>query len=758
MKKIILLTSLALLFYSLHSQTLSLTSVSNGLKCSYVQIEVWASGFPTNIGAVTLFIDVNGNVVECIGGKAGTITVSANQSEYNEIGIVGQNINPLTGVDINGKVCTLILHYNGGSSALNWADSCDIVQTDFTPVYPTYINASVSEGSYTFNTYYVDASVASSGSGLSWGTAFKTITEAANLALKPGEKVLIKPGTYNEKVTIKSDGGYSVWPQTGVILSDTNKITFPYGANLSCVDLVAYPDQYYAYIYRSWSSNNGYYKVTEVNDVQNYVRVEGASFIPETGTYNNRSKVMAAIGRPIIYKKDPTAIESQRVIVNAPAGTTNDALYVGIPGANSQTTADSCNWNILEGIDITNNVATGLKGLHIQCSSFNVYANGKIYNTVRTTGGIGAIITGNNLKYARYNIIQNTEIYNTPGQAIYLGYNATTSTNNFAIYNHILNNNIYLSGTGSLAKFDNAIRIMNYNRNNVVEGNNIHDLKINVINNGAIFIGARADSAWVYGNIIKNIGKVNTGIHACVQIDSASSKIYVFNNIIYNDDTLSNSVYAFRINGRNHAGTKVCFNTVHKVDNGFYLQDNSASGSTNDVKIQNNIINPAGTIYFTNIGTTGRFTVTYNLFRNSPGTPYASGTGNQTGDPVFIEPHGSNMYGLILQPASPAIYSGTPIANIGRDYLSETKNATLPSRGAFENTMTCTWTGAVSTDWNNLSNWRLGMVPKNYMCVVIPNVTNDPVVGFVNATCKSVTLATGATLRVAPSKTLTINN
>lgn len=762
MKKIFSLVFLLFLMnYGLHSQTLSLTSVSNGLQCSYIQVEVWAAGFPDSIGAFTLFIDVDGNVVDCLGATTGTSSVSANQSEYNEIGIVGTNINPVSGIDINGKLCTLTLHYHGGSTGLNWADSCEVVTVDLEepPVSITgYSNGNVSEGSYTFNTYYVDGSVAVSGSGLSWATAFKTITEAANLALKPGEKVLIKPNTYNEKVTIKSNGGYSVTPQTGIILSDTNKITFPSGANLSCVDLVSYPDQYYAYIYRSWSSNNGYYKVTEVNDALNYIRVEGAAFIPETGTAGNRSKVMAAVGRPIIYKKDPAASESQRVIVNAPVGTTNDALYIGIPGANSQTTADSCNWNILEGIDITNNVATGLKGLHIQCSGYNVYANGKIYNTVGTVGGIGAIITGNSTRNAKYNIIQNCEIYNTPGQAIYIGYNATTSTNNYAYFNHVINNNIYLSGTGSLAKFDNAIRIQNYNRSNVVESNNIHDLKINVINNGALFIGARADSTWIYNNIIRNIAKVNTGTHACVQIDSTGNKIHVFNNLIYNDDTLSNSVYAFRINGRNHAGTRICFNTVHKVDNGFYLQDNSASGSTNDVRIQNNIINPAGTVYFTNVGTSGRFTVTYNLFRNSPGTPYASGTGNLTGDPVFIEPHGSNMYGLILQPTSPAIYSGTPITNISKDYLTDSRSVSAPTRGAFENTMTCTWTGSASTDWNTATNWRLGMVPKNYMPVIIPNVSNDPVIGFVSGTCKSLNLATGATLRLSPSRTLTINN
>ncbi len=97
-----------------------------------------------------------------------------------------------------------------------------------------------------------------------------------------------------------------------------------------------------------------------------------------------------------------------------------------------------------------------------------------------------------------------------------------------------------------------------------------------------------------------------------------------------------------------------------EIDNGFYLKDNSAG--TINFAIQNNIISPTTSTIITNNGTTGRFTVTYNLFRIGPGTPYESGTGNMVGDPLFIDPNGVSMYGLMLQPTSPALlFPGTPV-------------------------------------------------------------------------------------------------
>jgi hypothetical protein len=58
---------------------------------------------------------------------------------------------------------------------------------------------------------------------------------------------------------------------------------------------------------------------------------------------------------------------------------------------------------------------------------------------------------------------------------------------------------------------------------------------------------------------------------------------------------------------------------------------------------------------------------------------------------------------------------------------------------------TCTWTGAVSSDWNTIGNWSCGHVPTSSDDVVIPNVTVDPVSKApINAT--SIIVESGANL------------
>lgn len=751
MKKIFIL-SLFLLFLinQSWSQGPSITAGNvTGLPCSFVQVDITAANYTTYAGGVSLYIDIDTNALRYIRKISGTIGPGVNQSG-NRIYIMWSAEH---GANINGTLVSLIFHYHGTSAVLDWYEPyCEVVDTFITVIPTTYVNGSVTPMSYTYKTYYVDAAVTSSGNGLSWATAKKTIREATNLALKPGEQVWIKPGTYAETDTVKTSGSTSVWPQTGVILSDTNKITFPNGANLSCVDIANYPGQFYAYVYRSWYSNNGYYKVIEVNDAQNYVRVEGASFIAETGTTNNRGKVMAAVGRPIIWKKDPASSESQRVIINTSSlGGTADALYIG--KATSNTNADSANWNIFQGIDIT--TGNSKNGLRILCSSYNVFANGKIYSSATSGSGYGVIMNGLSSKIAKYNIFENNQVYNFPLVGVVLGYTTVQTAYNYSHYNHVIDNNFYLSGTNYNAKFNNAVKVGYSTKSNVIDGNNFHDISLTNVNNGALLIESKADSTLVEKNIFRNITRAVVGTNACIMVNDSINKFYAFNNIIYNDDTVTNAVYAFRIAGVKHSGSKVAFNTIYKIDNGFYLEDNGTS--TVDFAIQNNIVSPTLT-GITSSGTNGRYTVTYNMFRSSIIAPYQTATGNIFGDPLFIDPNGSSMYGLMLQPTSPAMDTGIVISNLSRDYVNDIHDSPQPTLGAFENTMTCTWTGSTSADWHNINNWNFTIVPKNYMPVVIPNVTNDPVISLNNATCKSVSLSTGAALMISRPRTLTINN
>lgn len=70
------------------------------------------------------------------------------------------------------------------------------------------------------------------------------------------------------------------------------------------------------------------------------------------------------------------------------------------------------------------------------------------------------------------------------------------------------------------------------------------------------------------------------------------------------------------------------------------------------------------------------------------------------------------------------------------------------------------WTGNTDSDWNTGSNWSSGTVPLVSDNVIIPDVTNNPVVNgesFAPAVCNDITLETGAVLTVASGKALTVN-
>ncbi|MCB0522039.1 MAG: hypothetical protein KDD27_24060, partial [Saprospiraceae bacterium] len=68
------------------------------------------------------------------------------------------------------------------------------------------------------------------------------------------------------------------------------------------------------------------------------------------------------------------------------------------------------------------------------------------------------------------------------------------------------------------------------------------------------------------------------------------------------------------------------------------------------------------------------------------------------------------------------------------------------------------WTGAVDSDWGNSCNWSPLGVPSTDDDVIIPDVTNDPIIGgTTSAFAKSVTVENGGHLTIEAGGTLTID-
>ncbi|MCF6185776.1 MAG: hypothetical protein L3J56_14350, partial [Bacteroidales bacterium] len=69
------------------------------------------------------------------------------------------------------------------------------------------------------------------------------------------------------------------------------------------------------------------------------------------------------------------------------------------------------------------------------------------------------------------------------------------------------------------------------------------------------------------------------------------------------------------------------------------------------------------------------------------------------------------------------------------------------------------WTGAAGTDWKNTGNWDSGAVPAASDDVVIPNVTNQPIInngtGSV-AVCNNITIESGASVTIDPNGYMTV--
>ena len=57
-----------------------------------------------------------------------------------------------------------------------------------------------------------------------------------------------------------------------------------------------------------------------------------------------------------------------------------------------------------------------------------------------------------------------------------------------------------------------------------------------------------------------------------------------------------------------------------------------------------------------------------------------------------------------------------------------------------------TWNGSSSTDWNTAANWSTNSVPTSSDDVIIPNVTNDPIITSSSDICQNLTIQSGGVL------------
>lgn len=72
---------------------------------------------------------------------------------------------------------------------------------------------------------------------------------------------------------------------------------------------------------------------------------------------------------------------------------------------------------------------------------------------------------------------------------------------------------------------------------------------------------------------------------------------------------------------------------------------------------------------------------------------------------------------------------------------------------------TITWTGTAGTNWHDINNWGGCQIPDCSYQVIIPGApVNQPLISLQDASCRTITINTGASLTISGSKTLLVCN
>gem|GEM_PF-1950094 len=510
--------------------------------------------------------------------------------------------------------------------------------------------------------YYVDGSVSSSGDGLSWATAFKTIQEAANVStLSGGNIIYIKPGTYTQELMVKSNGDLLLDATAGVSVTPGGVVQFPVGTDLSGINLATYPGEYYTYIARSYKSNNGVYKILSVNDAADQITVEitGDDFISESGTSGDLNMLSAAIVRPVIYKNSDPA--SGRVTVQG-LSTTWTLVYFG--NTSDGYTGTPANCNMWDGIDIMGS-PHGF-GLKVVCSMYNVVMNSNFYDNV----GGGVKVSGRTATPATYNYFQNCDFYDDSYKAIELGASGKTQEYNVTNFNHVIDCEIYQTHAPS-ADFANAIDFVSLNTGCVMDGCIIRDLTLTTSYSGAITVRQTNSYALIYGNEITNISTTSgsSDFYLFYNYDDADNMM-VFNNVFSSPGaTVSSNFYPIRTKLLNCSSSTFAFNTITGFAKGILIS-NSGAG----INYSSNIFD------CTDVDEDwggGGYNFNHNIFKATPS--FGLGTGDMVDSPGFVS--SSDFHLSSTSVARDAGAQTTPAVALDFDLLFRD---VTPDIGAFE--------------------------------------------------------------------------
>ena len=122
--------------------------------------------------------------------------------------------------------------------------------------------------------------------------------------------------------------------------------------------------------------------------------------------------------------------------------------------------------------------------------------------------------------------------------------------------------------------------------------------------------------------------------------------------------------------------------------------------------------------------------------------------------PITVVGNVTNPYVFSVSPLVPTTYSVIALSDANCTALAINRMGTASVNSAL------TWNGSIDNDWNNPSNWSSNSIPTAVDCVLIPNVTNPPVISGTSyaAYAYSLTIQNGGILLVNPSNSITVTD
>jgi len=380
--------------------------------------------------------------------------------------------------------------------------------------------------------------------------------------------------------------------------------------------------------------------------------------------------------------------------------------------------------------------------------------------------------------------------------ADFYGITKTATTGNTTINNNVIGStttaNSINASSASTTMAQTVYGIYNAGSGTAtISGNTIANLN-NAITSPAgsvagVYYNGSTTASIVSGNFINSLTASGSGSTATVYgIQIAGGLTTYSDNIISLGGNSPTTIYGIYEKGAASNNNNLYFNTVYLGGvpttgtlNSYALY---SAVTTNTRDFRNNIFDNSrsnsgtatGKHYaaFFNYAVSTNLTLDYNdyyaagigrvlgWFNSSDVTswPIISGfdAHSFTSDPVFASAGGTTATNYL--PSVPTLIAATG-TGITTDYAIISRSLTLPSMGAYEYAVFPSWTGRGSDlDWNNSLNWSNGAVPIAADNIILPNVTNKPVVSLTGsvALCHNLNITSGGVLTIAPGKALTV--